>query len=370
MAYNAEYERGAPRQSLGRGWIGWLLLAIVAVVITVLAFAPSNFVIERPGPVYDTLGTISADGDTVPLVDIPMQETFPTTGSLDMLTVTTYGNRESHVSWLEIAKAWLDKSQAIINVDVAFPNGETGEQSAEVGQAQMVQSQQEAIAAALSATGYEYETAITVAATTKDGPSDGLILPKDVVTAVNGKPVDDPDQLRALLDKNGTEAPATISVLRDAAPLDVQVTPVLSTAETPTPILGIQITTSYTFPFEVTIQAGDIGGPSAGQMFALAVIDKLTPGSLNGGAAVAGTGTITESGVIGPIGGIRQKLYGAQRAGADYFLAPASNCDEVVGHIPAGLSVFAVSTLADSVSVLTAISTGASTALLPRCAVS
>ena len=369
MGYNAEYEDDLPRQSLGRGWIGWVLLAVVAVVVTALAFAPSTYVIERPGPVYDTLGTIAVGGDTVPLVDIPIQETFPTTGSLDMLTVTTVGNRESHVSWLEIAKAWVDQSQSVIDVNVAFPDGETGEQSAEAGQAQMAQSQQQAIAAALTATGYTYMTAIAVAATTKGGPSDGLILPDDVVTAVNGTAVTDPDQLKALLLANGTEAAATVSVLRDAAPVDVQVTPVLSTADNPSPVLGIQITSSYTFPFEISIQASDVGGPSAGQMFALAIIDKLTPGSLNGGAAVAGTGTITETGAIGPIGGIQQKMYGAQRAGADYFLAPASNCDEVTGHIPAGLTVFAVSTIADSIHALTAISTGASTALLTHCPV-
>jgi len=123
----------------------------------------------------------------------------------------------------------------------------------------------------------------------------------------------------------------------------------------------------YDFPFEVSIQLDNVGGPSAGQMFALGIMDKLTPDSLNGGKRVAGTGTIDNVGNVGAIGGIRQKMYGARSAGATIFLAPASNCDEVTGHIPAGLQVFAVKTLSDSVKVLDAVRAGSSTADLPTC---
>jgi len=103
-------------------------------------------------------------------------------------------------------------------------------------------------------------------------------------------------------------------------------------------------------------------------MFALGIMDKLTPESLNGGKRIAGTGTIDNTGQIGPIGGIRQKMYAARDTGkAAYFLAPASNCDEVTGHIPAGLMVFAVKTLSDSLKVLEAVRDGFSTAGLPTC---
>jgi PDZ domain-containing protein len=102
-------------------------------------------------------------------------------------------------------------------------------------------------------------------------------------------------------------------------------------------------------------------------MFALGIIDKLTPGALNGGELVAGTGTISSTGEVGPIGGIRQKLYGASGAGADWFLAPQSNCDEVTGHIPAGLTVFAVETLDDALTALEAISSDGDTSELPTC---
>nr|WP_277814844.1 S16 family serine protease [Galbitalea soli] len=142
----------------------------------------------------------------------------------------------------------------------------------------------------------------------------------------------------------------------------------MSSAATPAPILGIAVGTSYTFPVPIKIQLQDVGGPSAGMMFALGIIDKLTPGELNGGKRVAGTGTIDSAGTVGAIGGIRQKMYGAARAGARYFLAPRSNCDEVVGHIPSGLHVYSVATLDDSLTALKAISSGKGLASLSSCA--
>ena len=119
--------------------------------------------------------------------------------------------------------------------------------------------------------------------------------------------------------------------------------------------IGILTGARYTFPYTVDFQLANVGGPSAGMMLALGIYDKLTPGALTGGAHIAGTGTITADGQVGAIGGIRQKMYGARNAGADWFLAPASNCDEVVGHVPDGLRVFAVSTLDEALTDVKAI---------------
>jgi Lon-like protease len=102
-------------------------------------------------------------------------------------------------------------------------------------------------------------------------------------------------------------------------------------------------------------------------MFALGIIDMLTPDALTGGAHIAGTGTIDAAGRVGPIGGIRQKLYGAREAGAEYFLAPQDNCNEVVGHVPDGIRVFAVAQLEDSLAVLDAIRTDGDLDALPTC---
>jgi PDZ domain-containing protein len=132
-------------------------------------------------------------------------------------------------------------------------------------------------------------------------------------------------------------------------------------------VLGINVQSDYEFPFDVEIQLDKVGGPSAGMMFALGIIDKLTPGSIQGGEDVAGTGTINQAGTVGPIGGIRQKLFGAERAGAEWFLAPADNCAEVAGHVPDGLTVVAVETLDDALTALETIRTGTDTDTLPGC---
>lgn len=119
---------------------------------------------------------------------------------------------------------------------------------------------------------------------------------------------------------------------------------------------------------KVTMHVDDIGGPSAGMMYALGVINKLTPADETGGKVIAGTGTISKSGKVGKIGSVKLKMLGAKRDGATWFLAPASNCDEVVGHVPSGLRDVKVSTLSDAYKAVQAIGSGRGDSL-PHCAV-
>ena len=114
----------------------------------------------------------------------------------------------------------------------------------------------------------------------------------------------------------------------------------------------------YQFPFTVTIQIGQIGGPSAGTMFALGIIDKISTENLTGGKFIAGTGEISANGVVSPIGGIQQKMIAARDAGATVFLAPAGNCSDTSGAVPAGLRVVKISTLSGAVSALQNIKQG------------
>jgi PDZ domain-containing protein len=122
--------------------------------------------------------------------------------------------------------------------------------------------------------------------------------------------------------------------------------------------MGVQITAQYKFPFEVKISVGDIGGPSAGMMFSLGIIDKLTRLSLTAGRFIAGTGEIKANGQVQPIGGIQQKMVGARNAGATIFLTPASNCADTKGAVPAGLRLVKVSTLNQAVTYLEALKAG------------
>lgn len=347
--------------------LGWGILGIALVGVTVVALLPAPYVIQQPGPVYDTLGDVTAKGKTVSLIDIPDEQTYPTEGTLDMLTVSIRGNREALPNWLEVAAAYFDASRAVVPVDLVYPVGETVEQSNQQGAVDMANSQKSAIAAALTQLGYDLPTTLTVVETQAGAPADGVLKAGDVILSVNGKTFADVTELRAEIAANGTDAPATVELTRDGTPLTVEITPVMSAGDAPAPIIGIIVGSEYEFPFDVKIQLENVGGPSAGMMFALGIIDKLTPGELNGGQNVAGTGTIDATGTVGGIGGIRQKMYGALRAGAEYFLAPEANCNEVTGSIPNGLTVFAVATLDDSLAALDAIASGADTSTLKAC---
>ena len=350
--------------------IGWVAIGLAVVLALVLALVPAPFVIEQPGPVYNTLGTdqqvgAKSGGDAKELISIPGQKTYPTSGSLDLLTVSVVGNPEQHPSWMEIAGAWFQPSKAVLPLESVFPPGTTTEQSNAENAALMVDSQQDAIAAALNELGYTFPENVAVKQLIKGTPAADVLKVGDEITSVNGEKIASVDELRSAVKKNGTAKPAELGIERDGAATTVSITPTESQGQV---VLGIGAGMDYTFPFDVKIQLNDVGGPSAGQMFALGIIDKLTPGALNGGKRIAGTGTIDNTGEIGPIGGIRQKMYAARDDGkADYFLAPAANCDEVTGHIPAGLRVFAVKTLDDSLKVLKAVRDGSSTSGLATC---
>ena len=354
-------------QSQRRRRRGLSILGVGIAGLVVVALVPAPFVIEQPGPVYNTLGEVTVGDKKVSLIDIPGEKTYPTKGSLDMLTVSIRGNRENLPNWLEVAGAYFDSSRAVVPVDSVYPEGQTVEQSNQQGAVDMANSQKAAVAAALTELGYDLPSTLSVVETQPDSPADGVLEAGDIIVSVNGKTFADVTALRAEIAANGTDAPAEVDILRDGEARTLEITPELSEGDKPAPILGIVVGGEYDFPFDVKIQLDNVGGPSAGMMFALGIIDKLTPGELNGGENIAGTGTIDATGQVGAIGGIRQKLYGARDAGATYFLAPASNCDEVTGHIPAGLTVFAVKTLDDSLAALKAISAGADTSSLPTC---
>ncbi|KGJ81141.1 hypothetical protein GY21_01945 [Cryobacterium roopkundense] len=354
---------GEPRR---RGGVkGWAILGVALVAGIALGVVPSPYVIEEPGPVYNTLGTApNADDVETPLISIPDETVYPTEGNLDLLTVSVFGNRETRPSWLAVATAWLDPSQAVIPVDQVFPDDVTTEQRDSQNQAAMVNSQQDAIAAALTHLDYDYPTTVSVVSLPDGSPAEGLLQDGDIITAVDGTAVGNISELRAALQIAGIDAPVAVDVLRDGTPQTIEVTPIENAGSV---VLGINVTTTYQFPFTVELELDRVGGPSAGMMFALGIIDKLTPDSLQGGAHVAGTGTIDQAGDVGPIGGIQQKLYGARDAGAEWFLAPADNCDEVTGHVPDGLTVFSVKTLDEAITALDAVRTGADTSGLPSC---
>lgn len=359
-----------PRSSAPRSFRerfgGWA--AVVAVVVAVVfALLPSPYVIERPGPVYDTLGTAEHDGEEIPLIAIPDETTYPTEGELNLLTVSVVGRPGATPSWFEVMTAWFDRKQSVIPVESIFPAGVTDEDRDAQNAAAMVDSQQDAIAAALVELGYDFPRDVTVSGVAEGSPAEGVLEDDDVIEQVNGVEVFSIDELRAAVQQNGGDEPAEILVLRGGEEVTVEVTPSDNGGVF---VLGVGVRMVYEFPIDVELQLDDVGGPSAGMMFALGIVDELTPGAMTGGEIIAGTGTIDAPGAVGPIGGIRQKLWGAKDAGATVFLAPESNCDEVVGNVPDGLDVFAVETLDQARAIVEAAGEGADMGDFATCSTS
>ena len=360
----------APRRRSRGTRLGTAAIAVALVALAGMSFLPTGYVVQQPGPVFNTLGTAeTTDGEEIPLISVEGAETFPTAGALDLTTVQVRGNRENTPSWFELAIAWFDPSRAIMPLDSVFPPQQSTEQRNEMSAQDMVNSKQDGIAAALLELGYDIGTKVRIVSIADASPAVGHLEVDDIVLSANGEKIDTNDELRALI-QQGEGATLQLVIERGGTQQTVEVTPVWVVDEASPDgawRMGVGITHDYDFPIDVTIQLDNVGGPSAGQMFALGIIDTLTPGELNGGKQVAGTGTIRADGVVGPIGGIRQKLFGARGAGAEYFLAPATNCDEVVGHVPDGMRVFAVETLDDSLAVMAGIRGEASLDTLPSC---
>ena len=356
----AIYEAGDPSDQVQRRSrvAGWLMLAFTAAIIIGLSFFPAPYVIDNPGPTYDTLGSVSVGEEDMELILISGEETFESTGSFLLTTVTRSGNPESLPGWIDVMQGWFDPTRTVIPVDVAYPPGISFEQNREAAAIEMENSQQEAVAAALDYLGVAYTSRMVVSQAIEGGPSEGVLLPGDVILSANGMAVDTVSGLREIIADSGVMSPMTLGVEREGSEIDVSLLPRMSEGPERVPMVGILVSGTYDFPIDVDIALENVGGPSAGLMFALGIVEKLSPADITQGKVFAGTGTIDAQGSVGPIGGIRHKMHGALNDGASWFFAPADNCPDLVGHIPDGLQVIPVATLAEAMEALESIHAG------------
>ncbi len=345
--------------SQGRRWRRWIPAAVILLLV-VVALIPVPYAILSPGPVLNTLGSVQGKK----LIAVAGHPTYPTTGELDLTTVYEQGGPISRVTVWQALRGWLDPTITVLPEDRVFPAGTTRQQQQQQDQAMMTGSQQSATAAALTELGIDYTTALSVRGTVEGSAAAGVLKSGDVLRSIDGVSITGLDQLRAQLQKAGAGAVVQLGVRRGSATTTVAVRTTRSSDGST--VLGVYLAPQYTFPFSVDFQIDKIGGPSAGTMFALGIIDTLTPGPMTGGKHIAGTGEISADGTVGPIGGIQQKMAGARSAGARYFLAPAQDCNEVVGHVPDGLQVVRISTLHQARSSVQAIASGQASGL-PTC---
>jgi len=331
-----------------------LLIAAVgtAVAIAVSVLVPVPYVILGPGP---TLNTLGKDSSGQPLIAITGHPTYPTSGNLNLTTVSYQGCQGNRFNIFTALVAWLNPHQAVVPEGEICPAGQTQQQTQEQDAQQMTSSQQTATAAALTELHIPFSTEVAVVQTEPGSPAAGVLEAGDVITAVDGKPVTTQSSLTRLIYAHPAGSTLTVTITRKGQTSSVQVGTKESGGH---PVMGVAIQEQYKFPFTVKISVGEIGGPSAGMMFALGIIDKLTSDNLTGGKFIAGTGEISASGQVLAIGGIEQKMIGARNAGATVFLTPASNCADTKGAVPAGLRLVKVSTLNQAVTDLEALKAG------------
>jgi PDZ domain-containing protein len=324
--------------------LGALITALLAV--GVMAF-PLPYVVLKPGPTVNTLG--SDNGKEV--IQVTKAQVTTSAGQLRLTTVGV----QPKVELVWAIGGWFSDEQAVVPRDLIYPPDQSETQVEQQNAEEFKSSQSSAETVALRELGYPIQTFVTEVAA--EGAARGVLRKDDIITAVDGTKVTSPDKLTQLVQAKPAGSTLTLSYTRAGKPQTAKVT-TKAAAGSNTPRIGVSIDKKQPHPFTVSIDLDEIGGPSAGLMFTLGIIDKIRTEDLTGGKIIAGTGTIDDEGNVGPIGGIPQKLVGAKDAGAQIFLVPIDNCAEALQHAVPGLPMAEVATVTDALTALKTFTSG------------
>jgi PDZ domain-containing protein len=324
--------------------LGALITALLAVGVMA---APLPYVVLKPGPTVNTLGT--QDGKDV--IQVKKGQTSTSAGQLRLTTV----NVQSQVELVWAISSWFSRKDAVVPRELIYPPDQTEKQVEQQNAQEWTESQQSAVTVALTKLGYPVQT--VVKSVTAGGAATGLLQAADVITAVDGAKVTSPTKLTDLVRAKPAGTALTIGYTRAGKAGTAKIT-TKAAKGSDTPRIGVEIDQKQPHPFTVKIDLDQIGGPSAGLMFTLGIIDKLRPADLTGGKIIAGTGTIDDDGNVGAIGGIPQKLVGAKDAGAQIFLVPADNCAEALQNAVKGLPMAKVATVDDALKAVATFTSG------------
>ena len=337
---------------------------VIALLLVALAI-PMPYVIEKPGPTFDVLGKQGKKD----VITIEGSKTYPTKGALRMVTVSMRGGPGAQVSLAELGFALTQKTSQITPQEEVFPKHVTREQIQQLSAAQMQGSQQSAEAAALAELGYRVPATFEVSAVAKGTDAQEKLKEGDQIVGISAgsKSVrtDTAGSIFAFLKQIPPKTSVRVQLKRAGKEQAVDVTTSKAEGRAGS-VLGVGLNPKLTLPVKVNISLADVGGPSAGTIFALGIIDQLTPGAMTGGRQIAGTGAIRMDGQVEPIGGVAQKMAGARADGAEYFLVPKANCADTVGKIPTGLKVVRIATLKEARNAVENIGAGKAEGL-PTC---
>jgi len=326
-----------------------ILLALL-LLIAALAF-PLPYVIVEPGDPQNVLGKIEKDSKKR-LIEITGVKTFSTTGKLNLTSIYVT-SPESKIFGIDVLGAWFDGERSVQPREVFFPKGVSSKEVDQQNSLDMLHSQEHAKVSALQYLGYEIPEKMIISSITKESPNYKILANGDEIIKLNGVRVTSATAFKKLLSELSSPKTSSdqmeLTVLRDGAEKVIEVSTYKATPKQK--VLGLMVESKYQYPFTIKIRLKDVGGPSAGLMFSLGIVEKLKAENLTRGRNISGTGTIDAFGRVGPIGGIEEKLIGAARAGSKLFLAPALNCNDIK-HIPSGLQVVAVETLREAITAL------------------
>lgn len=322
------------------------LFALVPAATLVLALSNVSipYFAVSPGPARDVGELISIEG----------AETFPSRGRLFLTTVNL-----SEVRVAQAVRAWFDDGITLIDRDLIVPPGQSEEDVDEQNTRQMRESQAFAAAAALRLLGHEVKivgSGARVVTVATDVPAARVLRPGDVIIGADGQQIRRREELVEVIGRHEVGDDVRLTVRRSSEELELTVRTVRRPDEQGGPIIGILIETvvaDIELPLEITIDSGPIGGPSAGLMFALGIVDTLKEEDIARGRKVAGTGVISPEGDVGPVGGVEQKVVAAQRSGADLFLVPDGEL-ELACEVTDAITVIGVRTLEDALASLAA----------------
>lgn len=344
---------GEARRMTRRGWTLVVSGALFLIFVVLGSVVPVPFVAISPGPTYDTLGRDAAGN---PVIQVTGHDTFQTTGELRMTTVSLHDG----VTLFQGLGFWASGRYALAPREEYFKPGETNEQVKQENIQQLQDSQTNAQVAALRKLGYPVK--VLAKQIVSGSPADHVLSPGDKLITVNGKKIVEAADVRAALAGTLPGQTVQITFQSDGQPERTVPLTLAARPDRKEGFIGLTAVDRADAPFTVNISLQDVGGPSAGLMFTLAIIDRLQSGDLAGGRHIAGTGEITETGEVDPIGGISFKVVGAREAGATDFLVPEHNCAEAKSNAPAGLNLIKVSTLDDALAQLANLKAGRPTA--------
>jgi PDZ domain-containing protein len=300
---------------------------LVGVLIVAPLGATSPYFIITPGGTY-AVGLQPTPSTPTPRLSIPPEYQQPM-GHMAFTAVY-----ETEASWGEVAHARLTGNSEIVPSIYIRPPGTTQQQLNQANQRLIDESKPVATAVGLGAAGFPVEVTgkgARVETVVASLPAQGVLQPGDLIVGLDGQPVETTDNLVQAITQHHVGDHVTLDVQRNGQDLSVDLVTAASPSNPSQPVVGVTIST-YMFnvqtPFQVDIASDNVGGPSAGLMFALAILDGVTPGDLTRGYYVAGTGTIARDGTVGAVGGAAEKALAAEQDGAQVFLVPKADADD------------------------------------------